>query len=97
MHIYVGPVFFFLVEYLFSDFHHQCKKTLSGSNNCVLNFLKLLFEMLDNLKYKDALYSENIPGQKVSVCTISTLCLVPFYLQTLVSISGGRKAVHPEV
>ena len=53
--------------------------------------------MLDNLKYKDALYSENIPGQKVSECTISTLCLVPFYLQTLVSISGGRKAVPPEV
>ena len=53
--------------------------------------------MLDNLKYKDALYCENIPGQKVSVCIISTLCLIPFYLQTLVSISRGREAVPPEV
>ena len=53
--------------------------------------------MLDNLNYEDALYCENIPGQKVSVSTISTLCLILFKLQTLLSISGGREAVPLQV
>ena len=46
--------------------------------------------MLDNLKYKDALYSENIPGQKVSVRTISTLCLVSTFLFTNTGVDFSR-------